>query len=167
MTNNQQNIINSLISEFDRMNRSKKVNNNNLLDFISNQLDEISIKKQEFREQTRVAKIVNDELSHQLTADIQDLLNNFGYTLKVNEYQDRYDFTITFVGERCPRYNDVEYTKYYAHKHTTDFDGEKGLAKGGFQLECARSVNMKKFKDTDELLKDIAEHIIRLKKRKL
>jgi hypothetical protein len=166
MTNNQQQIINSLISEFDKINKQTK-SGNNLVDFINSQLDEIAVKKQEFREQTRIAKIINDELSSKLTDDITDLLFNFGYTLKVNEYQYRYDFTITFVGERCPRYNDWEYAKYYAHKHTANFDDEKGLAKGGFQLECAKSVNMKKFRDTNELLKDIAEHIVKLKKRKL
>jgi hypothetical protein len=124
-------------------------------------------RQQEFREQTRIAKIINDELSHQLTADIQDLLNNFGYTLKVNEYQHQYHFAITFVGEKDTRYNDWAYAKYYGNKHTAYFDNEEGLRKGGLKLTCAMSVNGKEFKDTNELLKDIAEHIVKLKRRKL
>ena len=165
MTNNQQNIINSLISEFDRMNQQKR-SYTNLVSFISNQLDEISIKKEQFREQTRVAKIINDELSSKLTDDITDLLYNFGYTLKVDEYQHQYHFTITFVGERCPKYNDWAYTKYYGNKHTAYFDDEEGLARGGFKLKCAMSYGQE-FKDTNELLEDIAKHIVKLKRRKL
>jgi hypothetical protein len=166
MTNNQQQIINSLISEFDKINKQKK-SGNNLVDFINSQLDEIAVKKEQFREQTRVAKIINDELSSKLTDDITNLLFNFGYTLKVDEYKDQYHFTITFVGEKDTRYNNWAYTKYYANKHTTYFDDEKGLAKGGFQLKCAMSVNTTLFKDTNELLEDIAKHIVNLKKRKL
>jgi hypothetical protein len=166
MTNNQQQIINSLISEFDKINKSKKVSNNNLLDFISNQLDEISIKKQEFREQTRMAKIINDELSHRLTADIQDLLDNFGYTLKVNEFKEYCRFTITFVGELDKRYNCWEHKDWYAYKYLGRYENEDGLHKGGFELS-ADYRGCVTFVDTDALLKDIAEHIVHLKKRKL
>lgn len=166
MTNNQQNIINSLISEFDRINRSKKVNNNNLLDFISNQLDEISVKKQEFREQTRIAKIINDELLHQLTTHIQDLLDNFGYELYVREYEGYCRFKITFVGELNKKYNCWEEKEWYAHKYTNYFEGEDGLSKGGFKLSTDYQHNLV-LADTDALLTDIAEHIVQLKKRKL
>jgi hypothetical protein len=167
MTNNQQNIINSLISEFDRMNRSKKVNNNNLLDFINNQLDEISVKKQEFREQTRMAKIINDELLHHLTTNIQDLLDNFGYTLEVREYKEHCRFEITFVGELDKRYTHFWESKdWYAHKYTGWLDNEDGLRKGGFELSADyRRDNL--LEDTDALLEDIAKHIVQLKKRKL
>jgi hypothetical protein len=166
MTNNQQNIINSLISEFDKINKSKKVSNNNLLDFISNQLDEISVKKQEFREQTRMAKIINDELLHRLTADIQDLLDNFGYTLEVREYKEYCRFYITFVGELDKRYNCWEHKDWYAHKYTGWLDNEDGLRKGGFELSADyRQDNL--LADTDALLEDIAKHIVQLKKRKL
>lgn len=166
MTNNQQQIINSLISEFDRMNRSKKVNNNNLLDFIHNQLDEISIKKQEFREQTRMAKIINDELLHQITTHIQDLLDNFGYELYVREYEGYCRFQITFVGELNKKYNCWEHKEWYAHKYTNYFEGEDGLSKGGFKLSTDYQKNLV-LADTDALLTEIAEHIVNLKKRKL
>ena len=166
MTNNQQQIINSLISEFDRINKSKKVSNNNLLDFIHNQLDEISIKKQEFREQTRMAKIINDELLHQLTTNIQDLLDNFGYTLEVREYKEHCRFEITFVGELDKRYNCWEHKEWYAHKYLGRYENEDGLHKGGFKLSADYRNNLV-LADTDALLTDIAEHIVQLKKRKL
>jgi hypothetical protein len=166
MTNNQQQIINSLISEFDKINKSKKVNKNNLLDFIHNQLDEISIKKQEFREQTRMAKIVNDELLHRLTADVTDLLDNFGYELEVYEHKDFCRLTIKFVGEIDKRYNCWESKQWYANKQIGYFDGEEGLHKGGFKLS-ADYRGCVTFVDTDALLKDIAQHIVQLKKRKL
>ena len=166
MTNNQQNIINSLISEFDKINKSKKVSNNNLLDFIHNQLDEISIKKQEFREQTRMAKIINDELLHQLTTNIQDLLDNFGYTLEVREYKEHCRFEITFVGELDKRYNCWEHKEWYAHKYTNFFENEDGLSKGGLKLSTDYRNNLV-LADTDALLEDIAKHIVHLKKRKL
>ena len=163
MTNNQQAIINSLISEFDRMNQQKR-SHTNLVSFINNQLDEISINKQEFREQTRVAKIVNDELIDRLTADIQDLLDNFGYELEVEDWEEYCRLTIKFVGEIDKRYNKWEYKQWYAHKHVGYFDGEKGLKMGGLVLSseyrsCAT------FVDTDALLTDIAKHIVELKKR--
>ena len=165
MTSNQQQIINSLIYEFDRMNQQTR-NHSDLVSFINNQLDEISIKKQEFREQTRVAKIVNDELIDRLTADINDLLNNFGYELEVHNCAGYCGLTITFVGEMNKRYGKWEYKQWYAQKHYGYFDGEKGLLKGGLVLSseyrsCAT------FVDTDALLTDIAKHIVELKKRKL
>jgi len=165
MTNNQQAIINSLISEFDRMNQQKR-SHTNLVSFINDQLDEISIKKQEFREQTRVAKIVNDELIERLTADITDLLDNFGYELEVRNSQDYCVLTITFVGEMDKKYGKWEYKQWYAHKHSGYFDGENGLLKGGLKLSYAYNDSVT-FVDTDALLKDIAKHIVELKKRKL
>jgi hypothetical protein len=166
MTNNQQNIINSLISEFDRINKSKKVSSNNLLDFINNQLDEISIKKEQFREQTRVAKIINDELLDKLSKDITQLLDNFNYTLDVRELKEYCRFEITFVGEWDKRYNCWEHKDWYAHKYLGRYENEDGLHKGGFELSADyRQDNL--LADTDALLKDIAEHIVHLKKRKL
>jgi hypothetical protein len=165
MTNNQQAIINSLISEFDRMNQQKR-SHSNLVSFINDQLDEISIKKQEFREQTRVAKIVNDELIDRLTDDITDLLDNFGYELEVEDWEKYCGLTITFVGEMDKRYGKWEYKKWYAHKHVGYFDGEKGLLKGGLKLSSAYN-DCVTFVDTDALLTDIAKYIVELKKRKL
>ena len=165
MTSNQQAIINSLISEFDRMNQQKR-SHTNLVSFINNQLDEISIKKQEFREQTRVAKIVNDELIDRLTADITDLLDNFGYELEVEEYKDYFNLTIRFIGEMDKRYGKWEYREWYAHKHTAYFDGEEGIKKGGLKLSSAYR-DYVSFVDTDALLTDIANYIVELKKRKL
>ena len=165
MTNNQQAIINSLISEFDRINQQKR-NHTDLVSFINNQLDEIYIKKQEFREQTRVAKIVNDELIERLTADITDLLDNFGYELEVSEYKDYFNLTIRFIGEWNNQYGRWQYKEWYAHKHITHFDGEEGLKKGGLKLSAAYG-DYVAFANTDALLKDIAEHIVQLKKRKL
>lgn len=166
MTNNQQQIINSLISEFDRMNQKKR-SHSNLVSFINDQLDEISIKKQEFREQTRVAKIVNDELIDRLTADITDLLDNFGYELEVGEYEGYVNLTIRFIGEMNKQYGRWEYKQWYAHKHTGYFDNEKGLLKGGLKLSSAYNDCWVEFVDTDALLTDIAKHIVELKKRKL
>lgn len=165
MTNNQQAIINSLISEFDRINQQKR-NHTDLVSFINNQLDDIYIKKQEFREQTRVAKIVNDELIERLTADITDLLDNFGYELEVSEYKDYFNLTIRFIGEWNNQYGRWEYREWYAHKHTTHFDGEHGLKKGGLKLSAAYR-DAVSFVDTNALLEDIAKHIVQLKKRKL
>jgi len=166
MTNNQQNIINSLISEFDRINKSKKVSNNDLLNFINSQLDEISIKKEQFREQTRMAKIVNDELLHRLTADVTDLLDNFGYELEVYEHKDYCRLTIRFIGELDKRYNCWEHKEWYAHKYLGRYENEDGLHKGGFELSADyRQDNL--LEDTDALLEDIAKHIVHLKKRSL
>ena len=165
MTNNQQQIINSLIYEFDRMNQQTR-NHTNLVSFINNQLDEISIKKQEFREQTRVAKIVNDELIERLTADITDLLDNFGYELEVEEWEEYCNLTVRFIGDMNNKYGKWEYKQWYAHKHTGYFDNEKGLLKGGLVLSSAYS-SCVTFVDTDALLEDIAKHIVELKKRKL
>lgn len=165
MTNNQQAIINSLISEFDRMNQQKR-NHTDLVSFINNQLDEIYIKKQEFREQTRVAKIVNDELIERLTADITDLLDNFGYELEVSEYKDYFNLTIRFIGEWNNQYGRWQYKEWYAQKHVGDLDGEWGLKKGGLKLSNSYR-DAVSFVDTDALLEDIAKHIVELKKRKL
>jgi hypothetical protein len=165
MTNNQQQIINSLISEFDKMNQQKR-SHTNLVSFISNQLDEISIERQEFREQTRMAKIVNDELLHRLTADVTDLLDNFGYELEVYEYKDYCRLTIKFVGEIDKRYNQWEYKQWYANKYVCYLDGEEGLEKGGFKLSNGYR-SCVTFVDTDAFLEDIAKHIVQLKKRKL
>ena len=165
MTNNQQQIINSLIYEFDRMNQQTR-NHTNLVSFINNQLDEIYIKKQEFREQTRVAKIVNDELIERLTADITDLLDNFGYELEVEEWEEYCNLTVRFIGDMNNKYGKWEYKQWYAHKHTGYFDNEKGLLKGGLVLSSAYS-SCVTFVDTDALLEDIAKHIVELKKRKL
>ena len=165
MTNNQQSIINSLISEFDRMNQQKR-NHTDLVSLINNQLDEISIKKQEFREQTRVAKIVNDELLDRLTADITNLLDNFGYKLDVRDYEEYCILDITFVGEKDKRFGNWEDKKWYAHKHVEHFDGEKGLKKGGLVLSSEYQ-SCVAFVDTNALLEDIAKHIVVLKKRKL
>jgi len=165
MTCNQQQIINSLISEFDRINQQKR-NHTDLVSFINNQLDEIYIKKQEFREQTRVAKIVNDELIERLTADITDLLDNFGYELEVSEYKDYFNLTIRFIGEwnnQCGRW---QYKEWYAQKHVGYLDGEWGLKEGGLKLSNSYR-DAASFVDTNALLKNIAEHIVELKKRKL
>ena len=141
------------------MNQQKR-SHTNLVSFISNQLDEISIEKQEFRERTRMAKIVNDELLHRLTADITDLLDNFGYELEVYEHKDYCRLTITFVGELDKRYNCWERKQWYANKQIGYFDGEEGLHKGGFKLS-ADYRDCVTFVDTDALLKDIAEHILK------
>jgi hypothetical protein len=147
------------------MNQQKR-SHTNLVSFINNQLDEISIKKQEFREQTRVAKIVNDELIERLTADITDLLDNFGYELEVLEHKDYFNLTIRFIGDMNNKYGRWEYKQWYAHKHVGYFDGEWGLKKGGLILSSAYRDGVS-FVDTDALLEDIAKHIVELKKRKL
>jgi hypothetical protein len=165
LTNNQKEIIDSLIYEFGKMNESKG-NDNDLLSYINNQLDEISIKKEQFREQTRVAKIINDELLDKLSKDITQLLDNFGYTLDVRELKEYCRFEITFVGELDKRYNCWEHKDWYAHKYLGRYENEEGLHKGGFKLSTGyRENNL--LADTDALLKDIAEHIVHLKKRSL
>ena len=167
MTNNQQQIINSLISEFDTINKSKKVSNSDLLNFINTQLDEIAIKKEQFREQTRVAKIINKELIDRLTDDITNLLDNFGYKLEVieNSNGDCYYFNITFVGEfDCDKRTECK--TYYAELYYESFENIKGVAKGGFRLTSKYRSSVS-FTNNDALLKDIAEHIVQFKKREL
>jgi hypothetical protein len=113
-----------------------------------------------------VAKIVNDELIDRLTDDITDLLDNFGYELKVEDWEEYCGFTITFVGEMDKRYGRWEYKQWYAHKHVGYFDSEKGLKKGGLILSSEYR-SCVSFVDTDALLEDIAKHIVQLKKCKL
>ena len=165
MTNNQQQIINSLISEFDRINQSKR-NDNNLLSYIQNELDAVSQKAKEFAEQTRIANIINDEIADSIEQKITDLISNFGYTLKVYKHPRYFEWTITFVGEKDHRYGDWERKAYYGEKYLASYNDKDGLAKGGLRLTSSYNSCMS-FSNDDSLLKDIAKHIVTLKKRNI
>jgi hypothetical protein len=156
---------NSLISEFDKINKSKR-NDNDLLDFINSQLDEIAVKKQEFREQTRVAQFINDELLDKLTDDITNMLDNFGYKLEVikNLSNDCYYLNIKFIGE-LDHNKRTECKTWYAEMHYASYEGAKGLSKSGFRL-TAYYKSVVEFTN-EGLLKDIARHIVYLRKRKV
>ena len=165
MTNNQQQIINSLISEFDKINQSKR-NDNDLLSFIQNELDAVSQKAKEFAEQTRIANIINDEIADSIEQKITDLISNFGYTLKVYRHPRYYEWTITFVGEVDNRYGNWERKAWYGEKHLASYNNKDGLEKGGLRLTSSFN-SCAEFSNDDSLLKNIANHIIYLKKRSI
>ena len=83
-------------------------------------------------------------------------------------HKDYYSWTITFVGEKDNTYGygKWEYKTWYGEKHLAWYNNNQGLAKGGLKLVKEYRSKLP-FENEDDLLKDIAEHIINLKKRSI
>ena len=158
-------LSNSLISEFDKINQSKR-NDNDLLSFIQNELDAVSQKAKEFAEQTRIANIINDEIADNIEQKITNLISNFGYTLEIYRHKHYYSWTIIFYGEKDHRYGNWERKTWYGEKHLASYNDKDGLAKGGLKLKKDYGSALL-YNNDDELLQAIAKHIVSLKKRNI
>ena len=174
MTNNQQQIINSLISEFNRMNESKG-NENDLLSYINNQLDEQSVLRAEFREKSKAFDKVNQQILADLEKQIKSLTDHFGYKLTLFgniTYEFGYvGITIDWKGHEGLYKN---FDTWYATKKWKWFGGTsinsfQGLTDYGFEYSRGTqgSSDYRVFLTEQKLLKDIANQIIEIRKRNL
>jgi hypothetical protein len=174
MTNNQQQIINSLISEFNRMNESKS-NDNDLLSYINNQLDEQSVLRNEFREKSDAFSKVNQQILADLEKQIKSLTDHFGYKLTIyGDMTNGYGYigiTIDWKGHEGLYKN---FDTWYANKKwkwfgDTSINSFQGLTDYGFEYSrgtrgCS---DYRVFLTEQHLLKDIANQIIEIRKRNL
>lgn len=174
MTNNQQQIINSLISEFDRINQSKN-NDNDLLSYINNQLDEQSVLRAEFREKSKAFHKINLQILSDLEEQIRKLTDHFGYELTI--YGDFYKedgyvgISIEWKGHEGLYKN---YERWRLDKKLKWFGGTsinsfQGLVDFGYKYSRGTQGcnDYRFFSNEKELLKDIADTIVEVRKCKL
>jgi hypothetical protein len=173
LTNNQKEIIDSLIYEFGRMNESKG-NENDLLSYINNQLDEQSILRAEAREKSNALDKINKQILDDLRNQINALTNHFGYELYIGTTSGDFGYIniiITFKGHEG-LYKD--YQSWYLKRKWKWF-GDTSI--NSFQIftdfgyEYSRSNNAGNGNDVfhteQDFLKDVANQIVERRKRSL
>jgi hypothetical protein len=174
LTNNQKEIIDSLIYEFGRMNESNS-KDNDLLSYINNQLDEQSVLRAEFREKSKAFNKINQQIIADLEEQIRTLTDHFGYELNI--YGDVINgvgyvgISIEWKGHEGLYKN---YQSWYLKKKwkwfgDTSINSFQGLTDYGFEYSrgtqgCSDYVV---FHTDRDLLKDIANEIIEVRKRSL
>lgn len=174
LTNNQKEIIDSLIYEFGRMNESKN-NDNDLLSYINNQLDEQSVLRAEFREKSKAFHKVNLQILADLEEQIRKLTDHFGYVLSI--YGDFYKedgyvgISIEWKGHEglYKNYESWRLDKKLKWFGDTSINSFQGLVDFGYKYSrgvqgCSDYVV---FHTEQDFLKDVANEIIEVRKREL
>lgn len=174
LTNNQKEIIDSLIYEFGKMNESKN-NDNDLLSYINNQLDEQSVLRAEFREKSKAFHKINLQILADLEEQIRKLTDHFGYVLSI--YGDFYKedgyvgISIEWKGHEglYKKYESWTLNKKLKWFGDTSINSFQGLVDFGYKY--SRGVqgcsDYRTFSNEKELLKDIADTIVEIRKREL
>ena len=174
LTNNQKEIIDSLIYEFGRMNESKG-NDNDLLSYINNQLDEQSILRSEFREKSNAFSKINQQILADLEEQIKSLTDHFGYKLTIfGDVTNGFGYVGISIDWKGHEGLYKNYETWHANKKwkwfgDTSINSFQGLTECGF--EYSRGVrgcsDYRVFLTEQDLLKDIANQIIEVRKRSL
>lgn len=174
MTNNQQQIINSLISEFDRINKNKS-NDNDLLSYINNQLDEQSVLRAEFRERSDIFKKINQQILADLEKQIKSLTDHFGYELTIfGDMTNGYGYVGISIDWKGHEGLYKNFQTWYAKKKwkwfgDTSINSFQGLTDYGYEYSRGTQgcSDYRVFLTEQDLLKDIANQIIEIRKCKL
>lgn len=174
LTNNQKQIIDSLIYEFGKMNESKG-NENDLLSYINNQLDEQSVLRSEFREKSNAFSKINQQILTDLEEQIKVLTDHFGYKLTIfGDMTNGFGYVGISIDWKGHEGLYKNYETWHANKKwkwfgDTSINSFQGLTDYGF--EYSRGVrgcsDYRVFLTEQDLLKDIANQIVEVRKRSL
>lgn len=171
LTDNQQEIINSIISEFESLNKpyhSDAGDYYDLLEYIDSAINEKERFLQEIKITNRAYEDANKQQVLQIVEKLNGLLNRFGYNcefhyasnfrgLGISEY---FAIRINWVGHLSDHKN----TDVYFYSNLANKDGLWYLKDSSLTISKKYSDNQSKLDSVDELLKYVAELIIEKKK---
>lgn len=168
LTNTQQNIVDSIIAEFNQLNTPPTTASDDLVAFIKNQVDE----KHRFRQETLLTNEAYDQANTEkvehIISQMNAILEPFGYYC-FSDYVKRGNGFTEFVQVRIKwdghmsEHRNVLTTDIYLHSNVGRNDGIEYLVDSSLHI-YKNYYKQDKIFSTDSLLKYVAELIIEKQK---
>ena len=174
LTKTQQEIVNSIVKEFETFNAPIKGSDpNDLIAFINNALNE----KQRFIDEIKITNNAYDKANENQVLEyvnqMNAILNVFGYDCEIEyiarssdknrDYAEYFKVQIIWRGHFDDRYNDEQYTNIYFHVCECWKESTWHLLNSSLKI-CKDYTSKNTLDSLDELLKYVAEMIIEKQK---